>query len=141
MENKNVLCSQMGVTMSVSQKYLKDENGEIISPIVSTSSIYNSDGETLDEILLKKVSGYRDYSWKSSYTLNFKHGTCALVVVAWSQSNAMYYICSYNGSTLINRNLCVNTASSDKITVTYSGLDMKIDLSNTGIVTVFQLTK
>lgn len=141
MENKNVLCSQMGVTMSVSQKYLKDENGEIISPIVSTSSIYNSDGETLDAILLKKVSGYRDYSWKTSYTLNFKHGTCALVVVAWSHSNAMYYICSYNGNTLINRNLCVNTESSDKITVTYSGLDMKIDLSNTGIVTVFQLTK
>lgn len=30
--------------MSVQQKYLKDENGNIFSPIVSTDSIYDFDG-------------------------------------------------------------------------------------------------
>lgn len=35
--------------MSTQQKYLKDENGEVFSPIVSTNSIYNQDGESLED--------------------------------------------------------------------------------------------
>lgn len=37
----------------VKQKYLKDENGEVFSPIVSNTSIYNSVGENLDTQLQK----------------------------------------------------------------------------------------
>ena len=37
--------------MSVKQKYLKDENGEIFSPIVSTDSIYDSDGNVAPQIV------------------------------------------------------------------------------------------
>lgn len=33
--------------MSVKQKYLKDENGEIFSPITSESSIYTSSGNDM----------------------------------------------------------------------------------------------
>lgn len=31
---------------TVNQKYLKDENGEVFSPIVSTSSVYDGGGST-----------------------------------------------------------------------------------------------
>lgn len=37
--------------MSVKQKYLKDENGEAFSPIVSTDSIYDSDGNIAPQIV------------------------------------------------------------------------------------------
>lgn len=30
--------------MSINKKYLKDENGEVFSPIVSTDSIYDGGG-------------------------------------------------------------------------------------------------
>lgn len=37
--------------MSVKQKYLKDENGEVFSPITSIESIYNSNGEQIPQIV------------------------------------------------------------------------------------------
>ncbi len=36
------------VIMSVKQKYLKDENGEVFSPITSSQSVYTRDGEPID---------------------------------------------------------------------------------------------
>lgn len=42
---------QKGISMSIKQKYLKDENGEIFSPIVSSSSIYDVDGNKAPEIV------------------------------------------------------------------------------------------
>ena len=125
--------------MSVSQKYLKDESGNVFSPITALSSIYNSSGKSLDEILIYRVSGYRDCSWKTSYTLTFDK-TTALVIVAWDNSTAVYFV--YWDSIRMNhwevsKNI---TSTKDTITVTYSGQKMKIDLSNTGIVTVFQFS-
>ena len=35
--------------MNVNGKYLKDESGDIISPIVSTNSIYDSQNLSLNE--------------------------------------------------------------------------------------------
>lgn len=37
--------------MNVNQKYLKDENGNIISPIVSTKSVFDYNGTALQDIL------------------------------------------------------------------------------------------
>lgn len=42
---------QKGISMSIKQKYLKDENGEIFSPIVSADSIYDSDGNAIPQIV------------------------------------------------------------------------------------------
>lgn len=42
--------------MSIKQKYLKDENGEIFSPIVSASSVYDSNGNTIEPIVLFNAS-------------------------------------------------------------------------------------
>ena len=63
--------------MSTNQKYLKDENGEIFSPIVSEDSIYDNNGKTLSKKL--NDTGWRNFSWtnstymgtsQSSYTKN-----------------------------------------------------------------------
>ena len=43
--------------MSVKQKYLRDENGEIFSPIVSASSVYLSNGSPIQPIVLFEASG------------------------------------------------------------------------------------
>lgn len=37
--------------MSIKQKYLKDENGEVFSPIVSADSIYDSNDKTAPQIV------------------------------------------------------------------------------------------
>lgn len=37
--------------MSIPQKYLKDENGDIFSPVTSVESVYNSDGEAIPQIV------------------------------------------------------------------------------------------
>lgn len=37
--------------MSVKQRYLKDENGETFSPIVSSDSIYDTDGNAAPQIV------------------------------------------------------------------------------------------
>lgn len=42
---------QKGISMSIKQKYLKDENGEVFSPIVSADSIYDSDGNPAPQIV------------------------------------------------------------------------------------------
>lgn len=44
------------VIMSVKQKYLKDENGEVFSPIVSASSVYDSNGNPIEPIVLFNAS-------------------------------------------------------------------------------------
>lgn len=47
--------------MSVTQKYLKDENGEIFSPIVNVNSIYGENGEKLSSFIYQ-----RKLLWESS---------------------------------------------------------------------------
>lgn len=37
--------------MNVKSKYLKDETGEVISPVVSTQTVYDASGNTLGEVL------------------------------------------------------------------------------------------
>ena len=37
--------------MSIKQKYLKDENGELFSPVTSIDSVYNSNGEKVPQIV------------------------------------------------------------------------------------------
>ena len=39
----------------VSQKYLKDENGDVFSPVVSIDSIYNGTGDSLEQIINKLI--------------------------------------------------------------------------------------
>lgn len=43
--------------MNVKSKYLKDETGEVISPVVSTQTVYDASGNTL--------GGYCTY-WNST---------------------------------------------------------------------------
>lgn len=37
--------------MDVKSKYLKDETGEVISPVVSTQTVYDASGNTLGGVL------------------------------------------------------------------------------------------
>lgn len=56
--------------MSTQQKYLKDKNGEIFSPIVGINSIYNQDGESLENFLYYKsgdVITFGDSSQSGAY--------------------------------------------------------------------------
>ena len=41
--------------MNVKQKYLKDENGQVISPVVSTDTVYDASGNTLGGVLFQLV--------------------------------------------------------------------------------------
>ena len=81
--------------MSTQQKYLKDENGEIFSPIVSEDSIYDNNGKALSEKL--NDTGWRSFSWtdstymgtsQSSYTKN-----------QWRVKNDILYIAVGVGAT------------------------------------------
>ena len=46
-------------------KYLKDENGEIFSPIVNVNSIYGENGEKLSSFIYQ-----RKLLWESMIVLN-----------------------------------------------------------------------
>ena len=64
--------------MSVKQKYLKDEDSNIVSPITSISSIYDSNGISLLEllsgtILYQSSSGTNDNITLSEDVSNFKY--------------------------------------------------------------------
>lgn len=37
--------------MNVKSKYLKDESGQVISPVVSTQTVYDASGNTLEGVL------------------------------------------------------------------------------------------
>lgn len=44
--------------MNAKQKYLKDENGQVISPVVSTDTVYDASGNTLGGELYQLVQFY-----------------------------------------------------------------------------------
>lgn len=52
--------------MDVNVKYLKDETGNVISPVVSTKSLYNRYNENIDEY----TNGYRKYAGKIINSVN-----------------------------------------------------------------------
>lgn len=39
--------------MNVKSKYLKDESGQVISPVVSTETVYDASGNTLGGVLFQ----------------------------------------------------------------------------------------
>lgn len=39
----------------INQKYLKDENGDIFSPITSTQSVYDAQGEPLNNVCQQQL--------------------------------------------------------------------------------------
>lgn len=41
--------------MNVKSKYLKDESGQVISPVVSTQTVYDASGNTLEGELFQLV--------------------------------------------------------------------------------------
>lgn len=41
--------------MNVKSKYLKDEQGQVISPVVSTETVYDASGNTLGGVLFQLV--------------------------------------------------------------------------------------
>lgn len=41
--------------MNAKQKYLKDESGQVISPVVSTQTVYDASGNTLGGELFQLV--------------------------------------------------------------------------------------
>lgn len=44
--------------MNVKSKYLKDETGEVISPVVSTQTVYDASGNTLGGGVLYLLEQY-----------------------------------------------------------------------------------
>lgn len=61
--------------MSVKQKYLKDENGEVFSPIVNVNSIYGENGEKLSssiyqrKLLWESVGDYTVFQAGATFSL------------------------------------------------------------------------
>lgn len=118
----------------IKQKYLKDENGEIFSPIVNVDSVYTNNGQNLTAILNDKANSMSNLSWKREYSIDVEKGYTGLLSVAWNQSVVLYYIFNSNG-TVSYREIARNiTQSSDTITVSTSKETIYIKLSNTGII-------
>ena len=134
MEMHSVLPDGSKIMSIIKQKYLKDENGEVFSPIVSIDSVYTSNGQNLTTILNDKANSMSDLSWKREYSIDVEKGCTGLLSVAWSQSVVLYYIFNYGG-TVSYREIARNvTQSSDTITVSTSKETIYIKLSNTGII-------
>lgn len=118
----------------IKQKYLKDENGEIFSPIVNVDSVYTNNGQNLTAILNDKANSMSNLSWKREYSIDVEKGYTGLLSVAWNQSVVLYYIFNVSG-TVSYREIARNiTQSSDTITVSTSKETIYIKLSNTGII-------
>lgn len=118
----------------VKNKYLKDENGDIFSPIVSVNSVYTSDGQNLTVVLDNKANSMSDLSWKKEYYVDVETGHTGLLSVAWSQSVVLYYVFNFSG-TVSYREVARNIVQSgDTITTSASGKTIHIQLSNTGII-------
>lgn len=118
----------------IKQKYLKDENGEIFSPIVNIDSVYTNNGQNLTTILNDKANSMSNLSWKREYSIDVEKGYTGLLSVAWNQSVVLYYIFNFSG-TVSYREIARNiTQSSDTITISTSKETIYIKLSNTGII-------
>lgn len=134
MEMHSVLPDGSKIMSIIKQKYLKDENGEVFSPIVSIDSVYTSNGQNLTTILNDKANSMSDLSWKREYSIDVEKGYAGLLSVAWSQSVVLYYIFNVSG-TVSYREIARNvTQSSDTITISTSKETIYIKLSNTGII-------
>lgn len=134
MEMHSVLPDGSKIMSIIKQKYLKDENGEIFSPIVNVDSVYTNNGQNLTAILNDKANSMSNLSWKREYSIDVEKGYTGLLSVAWNQSVVLYYIFNYGG-TVSYREIARNvTQSSDTITVSTSKETIYIKLSNTGII-------
>lgn len=134
MEMHSVLPDGSKIMSIIKQKYLKDENGEVFSPIVSIDSVYTSNGQNLTTILNDKANSMSDLSWKREYSIDVEKGCTGLLSVAWNQSVVLYYIFNFSG-TVSYREIARNvTQSSDTITISTSKETIYIKLSNTGII-------
>ena len=118
----------------IKQKYLKDENGEIFSPIVNVDSVYTNNGQNLTTILDDKANSMSDLSWKKEYSIDVEKGCTGLLSVAWSQSVVLYYIFNVSGTVSYREIARSITQSSDTITISTSKETIYIKLSNTGII-------
>lgn len=118
----------------IKQKYLKDENGEIFSPIVNVDSVYTNNGQNLTTILNDKANSMSDLSWKKEYSIDVEKGCTGLLSVAWSQSVVLYYIFNVSGTVSYREIARSITQSSDTITISTSKETIYIKLSNTGII-------
>ena len=74
MEMHSVLPDGSKIMSIIKQKYLKDENGEVFSPIVSIDSVYTSNGQNLTTILNDKANSMSDLSWKREYSIDVEKG-------------------------------------------------------------------
>lgn len=134
MEMHSVLPDGSKIMSIMKQKYLKDENGEVFSPIVSIDSVYTSNGQNLTTILNDKANSMSDLSWKREYSIDVEKGYTGLLSVAWSQSVVLYYIFNYGGTVSYREIARSIKQSNDTITVSTSGKTFYIKLSNTGII-------
>lgn len=134
MEMHSVLPDGSKIMSIIKQKYLKDENGEIFSPIVNVDSVYTNNGQNLTTILSDKANSMSDLSWKREYSIDVEKGYTGLLSVAWSQSVVLYYIFNYGGTVSYREIARSIKQSNDTITVSTSGKTFYIKLSNTGII-------
>lgn len=88
--------------MDVKGKYLKDENGEIISPITSMNTVFDNDGNSLNSIIAKDAYFYSVLSRQQNIDNNSKQ---------------IIQFTSYDNSLNINLNISTYT-----FTVQYAGI-------------------
>lgn len=60
---------QKGIGMSIKQKYLRDENGEVFSPITSVGSTYNDMGNNLSpSFMMTSFTGDKAFNISATWT-------------------------------------------------------------------------
>lgn len=104
--------------MSIPQKYLKDENGDIFSPVTSVESVYNSDGEAIPQIVawcyatmssgvvtiksgsnISKISMVNTGTYRVNFRTNIKDVNYAALVCCEANSNGQEIIGVYQHKT------------------------------------------
>lgn len=131
------------VIMSVKQKYLKDENGEVFSPITSSQSVYTRDGEPIDNkfIIACHISTTTD-SYNSEDYVSFKkevyNNSNGKIVF---QDNGLVTI-NHTGFIKVSYNIWINAANNARPWVQFKNYDNNsyyidsIDDNSSGYVTL-----
>lgn len=118
--------------MSVNQKYLKDENGEVFSPITSMNSIYDNNGKSLVSIINGMPTKYKITSWAKSYSISLNSNEGCLVVIDWAASIGLYFCWRYGNGNANCRTISEKLVGSDSCTYTQSSNTITFSMSNTG---------
>lgn len=123
--------------MNVSMKYIKDENGNVFSPIVNIGSIYDDNGNSLLDIFYPVGSYYETSDWtfnpNSSWGGVWEEELDGTVLVSWGQRDSSTAAYDY-GDTFGTRYVTLTSSNMPSHTHSFSATTGSTSL--TGSVTI-----